>query len=74
MEGPNADFDKTTWESHRRYNDIQYVISGNETIGITGPEGATVTVDYDEAQDIIFYSAEGPLYPFRPGIFFIFFS
>ncbi len=72
-EAPNMDFDKTSWESHRRYNDIQYVIKGKERIGITSLSSATVTRDYDEAQDISFYTAEGGLHSFQPGKFFIFF-
>ncbi|MEO5995549.1 MAG: YhcH/YjgK/YiaL family protein [Chitinophagaceae bacterium] len=69
----NFELDKTTWESHRKYNDIQYVIKGGETIGITDPSTATVTVDYNEMQDITFYNAEGTLHSFQPGVFFIFF-
>ena len=72
-EAPNADFDKTAWESHRRYNDIQYVVKGKERIGITTLATATVTREYDETQDIAFYTAEGGLHTFQPGTFFIFF-
>ncbi len=72
-EAPNMDFDKTAWESHRRYNDIQYVIKGKERIGITTPASATVTREYDETQDISFYTAEGRLHFFQPDTFFIFF-
>ena len=73
MEAPNMDFDKTSWESHRKFNDIQYVISGKERIGITTESAATVTKEYDEAQDITFYTAEGSLHSFQPGVFFLFF-
>ena len=69
----NLEFDQTTWESHRKYNDIQYVISGKENIGITNPGAATESGEYDEANDIIFHKAEGNVFPFRPGVFFIFF-
>ncbi len=73
-EGPNMDFDKTAWESHRKYNDIQYVIKGKETIGIASPYTAEITVDYNEAQDITFYNVEeSALFSFDPDFFFIFF-
>lgn len=69
----NLEFDKTTWESHRKYNDIQYVISGKENIGVTNPESVTQWGEYDEANDIMFHKAEGNVLPFRPGVFFLFF-
>ena len=72
-EVPVFELDKTTWESHRKYTDIQYLIKGKESIGITDPASAKVTIDYDELQDITFYTAEGELYSFQPGVFFIFF-
>lgn len=72
-EAPNMDFDKTSWESHRKYNDIQYVINGKERIGITTHATANITHDYDEKQDITFYNAEGAIHSFYPGKFFIFF-
>jgi len=66
-------FDKTNWESHRKYIDLQYVISGEEKIGIYPVAKATVTKEYDEKRDAANYSADGKLYSAGPGTFFIFF-
>ncbi len=69
----SKDFDKTNWESHRKYIDIQYVINGEEMIGIFPASKATITKEYDEKRDAANYSADGKLYTALPGTFFIFF-
>lgn len=66
-------FDKTNWESHRKYIDIQYVISGEEKIGVYPVAKATVTREYEDKRDAANYSADGKLYTASPGTFFIFF-
>lgn len=71
--GPNKEFDKTQWESHRKYIDLQYVIKGKEKIGVAPVAKATVTVPYSEANDIAHYTAEGKYYVASPGTFFLFF-
>ncbi|MEO6290099.1 MAG: YhcH/YjgK/YiaL family protein [Ginsengibacter sp.] len=73
-EDTTRDFDKTKWESHRRYIDLQYVIEGEEKIGVAEANKATVVVPYDEKKDLANYNAEGPIYDAVPGTFFIFFS
>jgi biofilm protein TabA len=67
------DYGKTNWESHRKYIDIQYVIDGEEKIGVYPVAKATVTKEYDEKRDAANYSADGKLYSATPGTFFIFF-
>jgi YhcH/YjgK/YiaL family protein len=69
----SKNFDKTTWESHRKYIDLQYVINGEELIGVYPVSKATVTKAYDEKRDAANYSADGKLYSAVPGIFFLFF-
>ena len=72
-EDPSKDFDKTNWESHRKYIDLQYIITGDEIIGLNPIEKSTVTKEYDEKRDVANYSAEGKLFPSVPGTFFLFF-
>ena len=67
------DLDKTNWESHRKYIDIQYVIAGEEKIGVYPVGKATVTKEYDEKREAANYLADGKLYKAKPGTFFIFF-
>ncbi len=49
--------DSCRFESHRRYIDLQYIVSGCERMGIATPEELTVVEPYTD--DIEFYSAEG---------------
>jgi len=69
----SKNFDKTNWESHRKYIDIQYVINGEEKIEVYPVSKATVTKEYDDKKDAANYSADGKLYSATPGTFFIFF-
>jgi biofilm protein TabA len=72
-EDSTKDFSKTRWESHRKYADIQYVIRGEEKIGVRPIAGAKVTVPYDPKGDVAHYSGPGKHYDAHPGTFFIFF-
>ena len=70
---PSKEFNKSAWESHRRYIDLQYVIIGKEKIGVAPLSEATVTKPYNEAKDGANYDAEGKYYTATPGEFFLFF-
>jgi biofilm protein TabA len=72
-EDPSKDFDKTNWESHRKYIDVQCIIEGVENMGVCPISKATVTKEYDEKKDVANYSAKGKIYTGQPGTFFIFF-
>lgn len=72
-ENPTKDYDKTNWESHRKYIDMQYVVQGAEKIGVVPIDKATVIKPYDEARDVANYSADGKLYEAKPGTIYIFF-
>ena len=72
-EDPSKDFDKTNWESHRKFIDVQCIISGEEKMGVWPVAGATVTKEYDEKRDAANYTATGKFYIAGPGEFFIFF-
>ena len=46
------------FEAHRKYADVLYVVSGQETIGFyPSIDGLTVLVPYDAQKDIAFYAA-----------------
>jgi biofilm protein TabA len=72
-DGPNKDLDKTSYESHRNYIDLQYVIRGKEKIGVTSPSAVTVTQTYDAASDMLHYTGDGTFYTAEPDTFFLFF-
>lgn len=62
------------WEAHKKYLDIQIVLSGKELIGIAPTQGATVVVPYNETKDVMFVAPVTEKdYHAKPGTFFIFF-
>ena len=42
-------------EAHKKYVDIQYVISGKERIDVTAAAGMEVEEPYDEERDLVFF-------------------
>jgi YhcH/YjgK/YiaL family protein len=73
-EAPSKEFDKTGWESHRKYIDLQYVIRGQEKIGVASAGAASILKPYDENTDVQNYTTEGKYYIAKPGTFFLFFA
>lgn len=67
------DFDKTQWEAHRKYADIQCMIEGEEKIGESPISKLTQTVPYNDEKDAANYRGPGIYYVAKPGTFFIFF-
>lgn len=62
------------YESHKNYIDIQYVISGEEIMGLTTLDKVEIREPYNEEKDITFYnSEEGNYYQATPENFFVFF-
>jgi len=53
--------DQGRLESHRKYLDIQYIISGREWIGCREIEGLKTETPYDAAKDIEFYHRAEPM-------------
>ena len=66
--------DVARFEAHRKYADIQYVISGKERIGVRPLVEGEVTELYAEEKDVLFLAYSDKNYqPADPGKFFIFF-
>jgi YhcH/YjgK/YiaL family protein len=62
------------FESHKKYIDLQYIISGVENIGLTHDTSIPVKIPYNEDKDIAFYNFNGGiLLQATPAVFFIFF-
>ncbi|MEN7972505.1 MAG: YhcH/YjgK/YiaL family protein [Verrucomicrobiota bacterium] len=60
-------------EGHRKYIDIQYVISGNESMGWAPREGLANSVDYDEEKDFeLFEGTPKSIVRVPPGSFAVF--
>ena len=72
-EDPTKNFENTNWESHRKYVDIQCIISGEEKMGVFPVAKAEVTKQYDITKDVANYTASGNFFVAGPGTFFLFF-
>ena len=60
-------------EGHRKYIDIQYVISGNESMGWSPREGLVNSVEYHEGKDVEFFEgAPQSIIHVPPGFFTLF--
>ena len=61
-------------EIHRKYMDIQCVLSGQEYIGYAPLDGLRVSTPYDGQKDVAFYAVEPKqtLLRMQPGMFAIF--
>jgi len=74
-EGPALNIGDIKWESHRYFNDLQYIIRGNVKMGVSPVDNpdAVVTVPYKADGDIMHYTNEsGRYYDAGPDTFFIF--
>jgi YhcH/YjgK/YiaL family protein len=72
-EAPTKDYNKTAFESHRKYIDLQYVITGEENMAKAPLASVTVSRPYDEATDLANYIGEGKIYTVPAGTFMLFF-
>ena len=60
-------------EGHRKYIDIQYVISGDESMGWTPREGLATSVEYDAEKDLEFFEGDpDSIVRVPPGSFAVF--
>lgn len=59
-------------ESHHQYIDIQYIISGEEYIGVATKENQIPTIR-NEKDDYDFYDCDTTLFKMKEGMFAIFF-
>ena len=72
-EAPSKDYDKTAFESHKNYIDLQYVITGEENMGRTMVESLNVDKPYNERADIAYYTGDGKIYTVSQNSFLLFF-
>jgi len=71
--GLSKKIEDVKWESHRKYIDLQYVITGKVKLGVCPLYAARVTQPYNEAKDAANYTAKGKYYAATPQNFFLFF-
>lgn len=75
MQSPSREPSAGKFEAHQDYIDIQFLVSGEEVIGVAPVEGLKVTTPYDAAKDIVFYAVPATYkdLEIRPGHFAVFF-
>lgn len=61
------------WEAHKKYADIQMLISGEELIGYAPADEAKITQEYNREKDIMFLDLTGEYINLTPGRFAVFF-
>ena len=75
MKSPSRAPEAGQFESHREYIDIQYLVSGEEVIGVAPVEGLQVVTPYDAVKDTVFYAVPESFQELEvhPGHFAVFF-
>jgi YhcH/YjgK/YiaL family protein len=75
MRVPSKSAAEARFESHRDYIDIQYLVSGDEALGVLPIGELTGPTPYDSAKDVVFYAtpAAYPALRLPPGHFAVFF-
>jgi len=71
--GPPKKLEDVKWESHKKYIDLHYVISGKVKLGMAPVAKATVTEPYSESRDAANYTVDGKFLTATPKEFFLFF-
>lgn len=75
MRAPSKAPAEARFESHRDYIDIQYLISGNEALGVLPVGELDAATPYDPAKDVAFHGTPPahPVLALPPGHFAVFF-
>lgn len=63
--------EQASWESHRKYLDVQYIVEGTERMGWAPVSSLRVTKPYDSAGDAALYKGDGAFLTAGPGTFFL---
>lgn len=74
-DAPTKNMEEVNWETHKNFNDLQYIISGKAKMGIasTKSDEHMTTLPYNPEKDVENYSVnDGKFYNAKPGTFFIF--
>ena len=64
--------DDCVWEAHRRYIDVQFVVTGAERMGVASLAEMREREAYDSARDVAFFEPGSEFVTIRAGMFAIF--
>ena len=59
------------WEAHRRYYDLQFLVSGRESFGWAPVKGLREITPYDPGKDVVFYQGRGDYFLLREHYFIL---
>ena len=62
-----------TYEAHKKYVDLQYIVRGVERIGFSSLKGSKEVRSYADKEDYALYQADGSFVKVDAGMFAIFF-
>ena len=71
-EGPTVPAEREDWEAHRRFADLQVVLSGAELMGFAPLSSMVPKGPYSEKEDCILLEGEGNFMLVRAGTFAVF--
>ena len=66
------DLEEGLWEAHKKYIDIQYIISGKEKMGYCCIDDMKIAVEYNEEKDVLFMDGQGDFLTINEGSFALF--
>ena len=69
--GETASMEMITFEAHRQYLDLQYLVEGSEIMIYAPLETCTSISDYDKEEDFCFYRGSGTKFKVQPGNFYL---
>jgi len=67
------ELEQCSWESHRKYIDVQYIVKGSERIGYANTGKMNAVKEYDEGSDFMLLSGKGDYFVLEEGSFAVFF-
>lgn len=69
--GETSPIEVVTFEAHKHYLDLQYLVEGSEVVFYAPLETCIPTSDYDTASDCGFYSGYGREFEVKAGEFYL---
>lgn len=71
INGTASSMDQVTYEAHRKYLDLQYIIEGEEVMVHAMLSECKQETEYDESKDVWFFSGEGTSVKVKAGSFYL---
>lgn len=73
-EGQTSDISSRSFESHKKYIDVQYIVKGEEEIYWEKVDKLSASAAYDNEKDISLYNGRGQMLQIKEGMLYILFE